>query len=53
MRRMPSFSGARTRGKGAVSPPLTAPDCAVIGAVVLAVAAFEAWFLFLAGSPFG
>ena len=47
------MSGARTRGKGAVAPPLTATDYAVIGAVVLAVAAFEAWFLFLAGSSLG
>lgn len=46
------MSGARTRGKGAVAPPLTAPDYVVIGAVVLAAAAFEAWFFLLAGSPF-
>jgi hypothetical protein len=47
------MSGARTRGKGAVAPPLTATDYVVIAAVVLAVAAFEAWFLFFAGSSLG
>ena len=47
------MSGARTRGKGAVAPPLTATDYVVIGAVVLAVAAFEAWFLLFAGSSLG
>ena len=44
------MSGARTRGKGAVAPPLTAADYVVVGVVVLAVAAFEAWFFFFAGS---
>ena len=47
------MSGARTRGKGAVAPPLTATDYVVIGAVVLAVAAFEAWFFLFAGSSLG
>jgi len=47
------MSGARTRGKGAVAPPLTATDYVMVGGVVLAAAAFEAWFFFLAGSPFG
>ena len=44
------MSGARTRGKGAVAPPLTAVDYVVVGVVVLAVAAFEVWFFFFAGS---
>ena len=44
------MSGARTRGKGAVTPPLTATDYVVIGVVILAVAAFEVWFFFFAGS---
>ena len=47
------MSGERTHGKGAVAPPLTAADYAVIGAVVLAVAAFEVWFFFFAGSSIG
>ena len=47
------MSGARTRGKGAVAPPLTATDYVVVGAVVLAVAAFEAWFFLFAGSSLG
>jgi hypothetical protein len=44
------MSGARTRGKGAEAPPLTSVDYVVIGIVVLAVAAFEVWFFFFAGS---
>jgi hypothetical protein len=47
------MSGARTRGKGAVAPPLTATDYVVVGVVVLAFAVFEAWFLFFAGSSLG
>ena len=47
------MSGERTHGKGAVAPPLTAADYAVIGAVGLAVAAFEVWFFFFAGSSIG
>jgi hypothetical protein len=47
------MSGARTRGKGAVAPPLTATDYVMVGGVVLAAAAFEAWFFFLAGSSLG
>jgi len=46
------MSGERTHGKGAVAPPLTAADYVVVGVVVLAIAAFEVWFFFLAGSPF-
>jgi hypothetical protein len=44
------MSGARTRGKGAVAPPLTSFDYVVVGVVILAVAAFEIWFFFFAGS---
>jgi hypothetical protein len=44
------MSGARTRGKGAVAPPLTSVDYVVVGVVILAVAAFEIWFFFFAGS---
>ena len=47
------MSGARTRGKGAVAPPLTSVDYVVVGVVVLAVAAFEVWFFFFAGSSLG
>jgi hypothetical protein len=47
------MSGARTRGKGAVAPPLTAADYVVVGAVVLAAAAFELWFFLFAGSSLG
>jgi hypothetical protein len=44
------MSGARTRGKGAEPPPLTSIDYVVVGVVILAVAAFEIWFFFFAGS---
>ena len=44
------MSGERTHGKGAVAPPLTAADYVVVGVVVLAIAAFEVWFFFFAGS---
>jgi hypothetical protein len=47
------MSGARTRGKGAVAPPLTSVDYVVVGVVILAVAAFEIWFFFFAGSSLG
>ncbi len=43
------MSGART-GKGAEPPRLTAVDYVVVGVVILAVAAFEIWFFFFAGS---
>jgi len=44
------MSGARAHGKGAEAPPLTAIDYVVVIVVVLAVAAFEIWFFFYAGS---
>ena len=47
------MSGERTHGKGAVAPPLTSVDYVVIGVVVLAIAAFEVWFFFFAGSSLG
>ena len=47
------MSGERTHGKGAVAKPLSAVDYVVIVCVVLAVAAFEVLFFFLAGSPIG
>jgi hypothetical protein len=43
------MSGART-GKGAEVPPLSPTDYVVVGVVILAVAAFEVWFFFFAGS---
>ena len=48
-----AMSGERTHGKGAVAPPLTAADYVVVVMVVLAVAAFEVWFFFFAGSSLG
>ena len=45
------MSGQRTRGAGGQAPPLTATDYVVVSVVVLAIAAFEIWFFFLAGSP--
>ena len=47
------MSGERTHGKGAVAPPLNAADYVVVGVVVLAIAAFEVWFFFFAGSSLG
>ena len=47
------LTAERTRGKGAVAKPLTAADYVVIACVVLAVAAFEVWFFFFAGSAIG
>jgi hypothetical protein len=44
------MSGERTRGKGATHKPLTAADYVVVAVVVLAIAAFEVWFFFFAGS---
>ena len=44
------MTGERTRGKGAVAKPLTSVDYVVVTVVVLAVAAFEIWFFFFAGS---
>jgi hypothetical protein len=46
-----SMSGERTHGKGAEPTPLTSADYVVVGVVILAVAAFEVWFFFFAGSP--
>jgi len=45
-----AMSGERSHGKGSEHPPLTAVDYVVVGAVILAVAAFEVWFFFFAGS---
>jgi hypothetical protein len=45
------MSGERTHGKGAQAPPLTSVDYVVVGVVILAIAAFEVWFFFFAGSP--
>jgi hypothetical protein len=45
------MSGQRTRGKGGEAPPLAATDYVVVTVVVLAIAAFEIWFFFFAGSP--
>ena len=44
------MTGERTRGQGAVAKPLTSVDYVVVTVVVLAVAAFEIWFFFFAGS---
>ena len=44
------MSGERAHGKGAVAPPLNAADYVVVSVVVLAIAAFEVWFFFFAGS---
>ena len=44
------MSGQRTRGAGGQAPPLMATDYVVVGVVVLAIAAFEVWFFFFAGS---
>ena len=44
------MSGQRTRGAGAEPPSLTATDYVVVGVVILAIAAFELWFFFYAGS---
>jgi hypothetical protein len=45
------MSGQRTRGRGGEAPPLVATDYVVVTVVVLAIAAFEIWFFFFAGSP--
>jgi hypothetical protein len=44
------MSGQRTRGKGGQAPSLGATDYVVVGVVILAIAAFEVWFFFFAGS---
>jgi len=45
-----AMSGERSPGAGGDAPPLTAADYVVVAMVVLAVAAFEIWFFFFAGS---
>ena len=45
-----AMSGERSPGRGGEAPPLTAADYVVVAMVVLAVAAFEIWFFFFAGS---
>ena len=45
------MSGQRTRGAGGQAPTLSATDYVVVGVVNLAIAAFEVWFFFFAGSP--
>ncbi len=45
------MSGQRTRGRGGEAPPHVATDYVVVTVVVLAIAAFEIWFFFFAGSP--
>jgi hypothetical protein len=47
------MSGQRTRGKGGQAPSLGATDYVVVGVVILAIAAFEVWFFFFAGSSLG
>ena len=44
------MSGQRTRGEGGQAPTLSATDYVVVGVVILAIAAFEVWFFFYAGS---
>ena len=48
-----AMSGERAPGRGGEAPPLTATDYVVVTMVVLAVAAFEIWFFFFAGSSIG
>jgi hypothetical protein len=47
-----SMSGERSHGMPGVAPTLTALEYLLVGMVVLAVLAFEAWFFFFSGSPF-
>jgi hypothetical protein len=46
-----AISGERPRELSGEAPPMTAADYIIVGAVILAVAAFEIWFFFYAGSP--
>jgi hypothetical protein len=46
-----AMSGERPRELGGEAPPMTASDYVIVSVVVLAVAAFEVWFFFFAGSP--
>ena len=48
-----AMSGERSPGRGGEAPPLSAADYVVVAMVVLAVAAFEVWFFFFAGSSLG
>ena len=48
-----AMSGERSPGRGGEAPPLSATDYVVVAMVVLAVAAFEVWFFFFAGSSLG
>ena len=48
-----AMSGERSPGRGGEARPLTAADYVVVAMVVLAVAAFEVWFFFFAGSSLG
>ena len=48
-----AMSGERSPGQGGDAPPLTAADYVVVAMVILAVAAFEVWFFFFAGSSLG
>jgi hypothetical protein len=48
-----AMSGERSPGRGGEAPPLTATDYVVVAMVVLAIAAFEVWFFFFAGSSLG
>jgi len=45
-----AMSGERSPREGGEAPPMTAADYVVVAMVVLAVAAFEVWFFFFAGS---
>jgi hypothetical protein len=48
-----AMSGERPHAAGGEAPPLTAADYTIVSVVVLAVAAFEVWFFFFAGSSLG
>src|SRR3954468_16718282 len=48
-----AMSGERSPSRGGEAPPMTAADYVVVAMVVLAVAAFEVWFFFFAGSSLG
>ena len=48
-----AMSGERSPGRGGEAPPMTAVDYVVVTMVILAVAAFEIWFFFFAGSSIG
>jgi hypothetical protein len=48
-----AMSGERSPSQGGEAPPLTGADYVVVAMVVLAVAAFEVWFFFFAGSSLG